>query len=154
LPSFYSKYLGPKLSERVNEALNKPHDEQVALYEELAIARSTACEALRLASPLFDEKIGTKLSLETKALMAQTLNQAMNAVKELVLAASKIEKEQSDKVSVKVINLIVMQIVMAINDVCGVDNMELAEAIARRIDEKVRLPINERLNPSIEIKVE
>ena len=151
MPSYYSKYLGPKLSERVREALNTPHDEQVSLYEELALTRTMACEALKLAQPLFDDKQCKKLNEETKALMVTTLGTAMNNVKDLVLAASRIEKDASDKVSIKVINLIVRQIIMAINDVCGTERMELAEAIAHAIDQRVRLPLNDRVSPEVKI---
>ena len=153
LPSFYSKYLGPKLSERVAELLTRPHSEQVSLYEELAVARATACEALKLSQPLFDEEQSSQLKSETKALMMQTLAQAMSSVKDLVVAAAKIEKDSDTTVSIKVMNLVVQQIVIAINDVCGTDNLALAEAIAKAIDERVRLPLNERMNPTIQLRI-
>jgi signal peptidase II len=66
--------------------MTKTHAEQVSLYEELAVARATACEALALAQPLFDEKLSKDLNPETRALMVTTLNSAMSNVKELVLA--------------------------------------------------------------------
>lgn len=153
LPSFYSKYLGPKLSERVKELLDSPHEEQVSLYQELAVARASACEALKLAQPLFDEKQAEKLSPETKSLIVATLGQAMTNVKDIVLAASRLEKEAGDKVSMKVVNLIVMQIVLAINDVCGTENLEIAAAIGKAIDERVRLPLNDKLNPIIRVRI-
>lgn len=153
LPNFYSKYLGPKLSERVRQLLDVPHDEQVSLYQELAVARASACEALQLAQPLFDEKLSKKLDLETKSLIISTLGAAMSNVKDLVLAASRLEKEAGDKVSMKVINLIVMQIVLAINDVCGTKHLELAEAIGKAIDDRVRLPLNDKLNPVIKVQI-
>lgn len=151
MSAFYSKHLGPKLSERVRELLDAPHDVQVSLYEELAVARASACEALKLAQPLFDEKM--ELSTETKSLIISTLGSAMANVKDLVLAASKLEKEAGDKISVKVINLVVMQIVLAINDVCGTENLALAEAIGKAIDERVRLPMNDKLNPTIRVQI-
>ena len=150
LPGFYSKYLGPKLSQRVKELLDTPHDEQVSLYQELAIARANACEALKLSTPLFD---GTKLDDSTKALIISTLGEAMKNVKDLVLAASRLEKDAEDKVSMKVVNLIVMQIIIAINEVCGTEHIIIAEAIAKAIDNKVRLPLNNKLNPTIEIEL-
>lgn len=153
LAGFYSKYLGPKLSERVAELMAKTHDEQVSLYEELAVARATACEAMALAQPLFDPEKSSELKPETRALMVQTLNQAMNNVKELVLAASRIEKDAEDKVSIKVVNLVVQQIVMTINEVCGTDNVQLCDAIAKAIDERVRLPINDKMNPVIKVNL-
>ena len=153
LAGFYSKYLGPRLSERVADMLVKTHDEQVSLYEELAVARAAACEALALAQPLFDPEKAKELKTETRALMVQTLNQAMNNVKELVLAASRIEKDAEDKVSVKVVNLVVQQIVMTINEVCGTEQLGLAESIAKAIDERVRLPINDKANPVIKVNL-
>lgn len=153
LPIFYSKFLGPKLTKRVNELMNSPHDEQVSLYQELAVARSNACEALILARPLYDETTADTLTPEIKSLMIQTLSQAMSEVKDLVLAASKLEKESGDKVSLKIVNLIVMQIVLAVNDVCGSEHLDIAEAIARAIDERVRLPINDKINPTIKVNL-
>lgn len=153
LPGFYSKYLGPRLSERVAELMGKSHDEQVSLYEELAVARATACEALALAQPLFDAEQSTKLKPETKALMVQTLNQAMNGVKELVLAASRVEKDADDKVSLKVVNLIVQQIIVTINETCGTEQAPLAEAIAKAIDDHVCVPLSDKINPVVRVNV-
>lgn len=153
MPGFYSKYLGPRLSERVAELMGKSHDEQVSLYEELAVARATACEALALAQPLFDAEQSTKLKPETKALMVQTLNQAMNGVKELVLAASRVEKDADDKVSLKVVNLIVQQIIVTINETCGTEQAPLAEAIAKAIDDHVCVPLSDKINPVVRVNV-
>jgi hypothetical protein len=153
LPKFYSKYLGPKLKDKIQELLEAPHDEQIALYEELAIARSNACQALKLAQPLWDEKQSKKLEPETKALILSTVNDAMDHVKDMVLAASRVEKDAADKVSVKVLNLVVMQIVYAINDVCGTENLKIAQAIERAIDERVRLPMNSQLASRLVVTV-
>ena len=153
LPSFYGKVLGPKLRDRVEELLSKPHNEQVQLYEELAISRATAAEALLLSSPLWDEEQAGRLTSETKALMIQTLGQAMDNVKNLVIAASRLEKEAEDKVSTKVLNLIVMQICVAVNEVCGTEHMSIAQAINDAIDEKVRLPLNNKIASTIQVRI-
>ena len=150
---FYSKYLGPRLTEMVRQNLNEPHDEQVALYQELAITRSMACEAIKLAQPLFDDDMRSKLDTETTAMIFSTLQNAMSSVKDLVLAAARIEKDSKDKVSLKVINLIVAQIINAVNQECGTENEELADAIGKRINDKVRLPMNDKINPVIEIEM-
>ena len=152
LPGYYSKHLGPKLAELIKEHLDKPHDEQVALYEELAIARATACQALQLASPLFEDS-GKTLEPELKSLMMSTLNEAMKSVKDLVLAAGKLEKDSKDSVSIKTLNLVVMQIITAVHDVCGTENLGIAEMIADRINERVRLPLNDKLNPHITVQI-
>jgi len=149
----YSKYLGPILTERVREAVNEPHDEQVSLYQELAITRSVACEALKLARPMFDPDLRKQIDDETAAMCMTTLNSAMASVKDLVLAAARIEKDSKDKVSIKVINLIVAQIITAVQDECGEEHESLAESIAQAIDKKVRLPMNDKANQVIEIDV-
>jgi len=151
LPGFYSKYLGPKLKDRIEELLAQPHEAQLSLYEELAIARTSACEAIKLTAPLWDERQSKELTTEVKALMITTLGQAMTNVKELVLSAAKIEAAHKDKVSIKVINLIVYQIAMAVNEVCGTEHQSIAEAIVEAIDEKVRLPLNDKLAPNIKV---
>ena len=71
----YSEALGPELSRRVSDFLLRAHDSQVNLYEEVAIARSAAMEALRLSQPLYDSR-AAKLSEETKALMIATVGSA------------------------------------------------------------------------------
>jgi hypothetical protein len=133
--------------------MSRSHDDQVSLYEELAVARATACEALALAQPLFDPETSAKLNAETKALMVQTLSQAMASVKELVLAASRVEKDADDKVSLKVVNLIVQQIVVTISEVCGTEQLPLAEAIAKAIDERVRVPLSDKINPVVKVNI-
>lgn len=51
LPYRYSKHLGPKLREAVDEFLAQPHHDQISLYEELAMLRLAATQAIRLAEP-------------------------------------------------------------------------------------------------------
>ena len=153
LPSFYSKYLGPKLKTRIEELMARPHTEQITLFEELAISRSAACEALKLSQPLFDGRAET-LSPELKSLMVQTLGQAMDNVKVMVLAASKLEKDAGDTISIRVLNLVVMQIVSAVNEVCGTEHLDIAQAIADAIDSNVRLPLNNALASVITVEID
>lgn len=151
MPAFYSKFLGPTLGARVHEILQQSHDEQMSLYEEVAMTRIAAQEAIKLSAPLFDEETAAKLSVETKALMAETLRSAMDGVKEMVVAASKIENAAHDRVSLKVVNLIVYQIVCAVHEACGDEHVDLAQAIAKLIDERVRLPMNDKVDPTIHV---
>ena len=45
----YSQHLGPTLKKRLEEMLDASHDDQVQLYEELALSRIMAQEAVALA---------------------------------------------------------------------------------------------------------
>lgn len=135
----------------MHEILQQSHDEQLSLYEEIAMTRIAAQEAIKLSAPLFNEETAAKLPSETKALMVETLSSAMDNVKEMVVAASKVENAAHDRVSLKVVNLIVYQIVCAVHEACGDEHMALAEAIAKLIDERVRLPMNDQVDPTIHV---
>ena len=160
MSSAYLQCVGPTLKEKLTELLNKPHDEQVALYEELAVARAAAAQALKLASPIFEPKKSLTPEVATlaedpqfKALALSTLKDAMTTVKDLVVAASKIEKDAEDKVSVKVINLFVIQILRAIESVLGADHDDLLRKIQKAIDEQVRMPLNDKQDAVINIEI-
>ena len=154
LSDFYSECLGPVLSDKVRELLDNPHDEQISLYNELQIARALYGESLKLVQPLFEPRNGQeRLTTEIKALILQTVEDASKEVKDLCLAQSKIEKESSDKVSMRVVEIIIFRIMAAINDICGVDNMAIGNEIKRAIDERIRLPLSNKFNPTIQVNL-
>jgi len=154
LSDFYSECLGPVLSDKVRELLDNPHDEQISLYNELQIARALYGESLKLVQPLFEPRNGQeRLTTEIKALILQTVEGASKEVKDLCLAQSKIEKESSDKVSMRVVEIIIFRIMAAINDICGVDNMAIGNEIKRAIDERIRLPLSNKFNPTIQVNL-
>lgn len=155
----YLQHVGPTLKKQLEHFLSKPHDEQVSLYEELAVARATATQALKLASPLFEDQTNATPEMKKllndpafKALALSTLNDAMGRVKDLVVAASKIEKDAEDKVSVKVINLFILQILRAIESVVG-DDRELLMKINDAIDTQVKMPLNDKSDAIINIDI-
>ena len=149
LTRFYTRELGPTLKQKLEELTDKPHHEQLTLYEELAIARVQAMQALKMAEPALE---GKDLKPETRALCFSVLNDAMENVKEMVLAASRIEKEADDKVSIKVLDLFVLQITRAIFRVCGTDNEGLARKIQEEIERTVRLPLHNGTDPNVTIE--
>jgi len=154
LSDFYSECLGPVLSDKVRELLDNHHDEQISLYNELQIARALYGESLKLVQPLFEPRNGQeRLTTEIKALILQTVEGASKEVKDLCLAQSKIEKESSDKVSMRVVEIIIFRIMAAINDICGVDNMAIGNEIKRAIDERIRLPLSNKFNPTIQVNL-
>lgn len=136
-PRFYKRVLSVKLNELLEEILQTPHEEQVQLYEELAMSRVFAGEALQLVSVAMESKEDT-----TKQLAIELSKGALNHVKDMVLAASTIERNASDKVSLRVLNMFVRQIVQAIYKACGT-NIQMAERIVALIDETVKIPQEE-----------
>jgi len=152
LSDFYAECLGPVLSDKVRGLLDSPHDEQVSLFNELAHARANYGESLRLARLLHEEG-NEKLTLEAKALLIQTMTDAAKEVKDLTLAASRIEKEAQDKVSPRVIGIILTRVMMAINDVCGTEHIDIAVAIKQTIDRRIRSPLCQRIDPVIQVNL-
>lgn len=116
-----------------------PPHEQMGLLEEVAVARVSAVTALKLAEPALNGKAGDK----ALALSLECLREAMNHVRDLVVAATKVDALSRGRVSVKVVELIILQVIRAIRDECGGDE-GLAERIEKRVESDVRLPADER----------
>lgn len=140
LPTKYGKYLGDTLKKAVDDFLSEPHHEQVSVYEELAISRLAASQAIKLAQPVLEGRI--ELSAETRALALGCLQDAMNNVRDMVVAAARIEAIATDKVSIRILDTFVTQIIRSIYRVCG-DDDEMAAAIEVEIRKTVRLPSKE-----------
>lgn len=140
--SFYSKQLGPTLAEKLQELTGKPHSEQLQLYEEIALARCAAAEALRTVAPVFEGNPNVTDSM--RSLACGIVQEAMSNVAQLVETASRIEKNAEDKISVNVLNLFVVQITYAIYKILGRENLHLAKRIDAAIQETVRLPNTEK----------
>jgi hypothetical protein len=136
LPKRYAKFLGPTLRKAVEELSKDPHFDQVNLYDEIAISRIAAGNALKLAEPVLMGEVEVKESAKMVAL--DLTKEAMNHVRDMVVAAAKIERDANAKVSLRVVDLIIMQIIKAVHEVCS--DKELADKIAEHINENVRLP--------------
>lgn len=135
LPKHYTKHLGETLRHQIESLANESHQEQVQLYEELAVSRVMLEQALRLAEPVL---IGDDMDDKTKLLAMSMLGDAIAGVKELVLACSKIENDVKERVSIRVLDLFVLQIMRAIYRACPDD--EIAEKIEFELRDSVSLP--------------
>ena len=128
----YTQYLGPTFKAKLEEYIAQPHHKQVSLHNELAVVRIAAEESVKLGG----------LALEggdpkTKDLALQCMIQAMSEVKDMAMAVSKIEKDLSDKVSLQVLDMFILQIMKCIEKEVP---LEAVSAIQHRIDTEVRLP--------------
>jgi hypothetical protein len=130
----YSRHLGKTLKDRVAELLNEQPAQQLALFEELALARTMAGEAVQL----WDAACGPKAQPETKALAGSLMRDALTFVRDMALAASRVENDAKDKVSVGVFDLVIAQVCRAIHRACP--DEDLAKAIEAEINEAVRFP--------------
>lgn len=133
----YAKFLGQTLRDKINELSTDPHFDQVNLYDEIAIARLGAIQALKLAEPAL---LGTHdLKPETIALSLSCLHDAMDRVRDVVVAASKIEKDSDGRVSLRVVDLVIVQIIKTIYKICPDET--LAIELEKTIRDTVRLPV-------------
>lgn len=128
LPKHYTRHLGETLKGRIESLANEAHQEQVQLYEELAVARVIAERAVKLAEPVLTNG---DMDVKMHALALGVLGEALSNVKDLVLAAAKIENDSREKVSVRVLDLFVLQLLRAIYRSCDED-------VATRIEAEVR----------------
>lgn len=131
----YSQWLGKRLKDKVTEFVGKPHDDAVSLYNELALARSVAADAIALYGAALDGNVDAATKMQAGTVM----NAALDSVKDLVLACSKIEKDAEDKVSMKIVYLFMTQITKAIHTALQGDE-RLALLIDAQIEKDVRLP--------------
>lgn len=132
LSKYFLQNFGSTLREKILELSKAPHHEQVSLHEELALTRVAADQAVQLAGIALD-----KGDADTKNLAIQCMIEALGNVKEMALAVSKIERDIEDKVSLKVIDLFIMQIMKCIQSAVDED---VAQHIEQLIHKNVRLP--------------
>lgn len=133
----YGKHLKGTLKKRLHDLVSCSHEEQVQLYEELAVARAVALEAVTLLEPLVEHPEKTDVS--TRALAVSCVREAITVVRDMALAVSRIEKDSEDKVSIHVLDLFVLQILKSIYRACG-DDKDLAERIEAEVEFSVRMP--------------
>jgi len=139
---YYSQNLGPTLAAKIEELANRPHEKQIQLYEEIAVARLAALEAIKLASPVLEGREGVTDTL--RAMTQELLRAALGQVQNLVEAAARIEKMSEDKISLTVVNLIVTQMTRAVYDVLGDEHIDLAKRIDARLQADVHMPAVDR----------
>jgi hypothetical protein len=141
VPMLYSKYLGKTLREKMEGLLCAPSHEQVSLYEELALARTGLIDCIVMYEACNGEK-AAEIDQQTRRLATACMMEAVDRVKELVLAVSNVEKAREDKVSVTVVDLFLSQVIRAIYDCLKTEpnGNEMAIIIEKSIRDNVRLP--------------
>ena len=138
----YSRHLGQTLKAQLTEFLDAPHGVQTQLFEELALARTQAVIALKLYEAGMDSK-----EERTKVLAHSLLKDALNHVRDMCLAVSRIEAAAADKVSIATVDLFIVQVVRAVGRVVKDD--ETTKAIEKEIRDTVRLPTSKEADVPI-----
>src|SRR5262249_16915231 len=103
MPPIYRQYLRKTLSQAVSELYNMPPDEQLQLFEELALMRDAAGQAVRLygiardiADAKPDDMQARRNATDAAAIMSSALMQVVKAVDR----AHSINAQATDKISV------------------------------------------------------
>lgn len=154
IPMFYSKTLGKTLGNYIDEALGQSPSQQMSVLEELALIRHPAYQKVQLYDAVL-----RKLEAETDPKKQEQLRNAVEAVsaamvvdlKEVVKVAetaARIDAMAKDKVSVHSLGHIVNQLTRLLYDVCGDDNLVIAQAFEERARTEIRLPTN-KINGTI-----
>lgn len=134
LPRFYSKFLTKTLSEAVEEQLDLAPTEQLRFFEELALMRDVAGQAVMLYG-------AAKATGKAEHVMpaAMVMKDALSEVVKIGEAAARIEASARDKISVHALHCFVAQIVRIVHDTFGDDPRvhQFEEAIRNSI----RLPV-------------
>lgn len=139
MPSFYGKYLNETLQEAVESQLNLPVEDQLNLFEELALIRRFACDALKVYSKELNKPDAKQIDIVVASKLATA---ALEQVSNFCEKAAKVDSMQRDKYSIHTINSIVAQIVNIIHIVLDIhDQHELAVEIAREIRLQLKIPV-------------
>lgn len=139
MPSFYGKYLNETLQEAVESQLRLPVENQLNLFEELAISRTLAKDALQMYA---EESANPKSTREQILIAGKFLYSALEVVTNFCEKAAKVDSMQRDKYSIHTINSIVAQIVNIIHIVLDIhDQHELAVELAREIRIQLKIPV-------------
>jgi hypothetical protein len=137
---FYSKRLGPKLTAALEEMVSQPLQDQLSLFEELAIVREVAGQALELYS-VAQEKIPATAPnrAEVLASAGMLLQSALENVRTMCKTAAEVNAAGKDKYSIHSLQDVAAQIVRMVTTCFGDRPEQLAEFDAM-LTQQLRLP--------------
>lgn len=136
LPVFYTKHLTRTLKAQVGEMLGLDPDEQVSLYEELALTRHVASQFVLLYGAAVDTG-----KQETIMIAANGMVEALQNVERICSAANKIKEKQKERFSIHDLNYVIEQLVRIMYEVCGTEHDDLARKFKEMVDEHVSVPV-------------
>ena len=139
LPSAYGKHLHGAVKDRIAELLQSSRSEQIELYEELALMRDMAGNAVGLYCQVAESSASAEQLQSAGMLMADALKE----VGSLADKIATIEAKSADTLTVHTLNGAVSQIVNIFFQVCGDEYVDLAKVVEQRIRSEVVLPIAE-----------
>ena len=116
----YENHLTAKLRDLVAEFSSHPAYAQLTLLEELALSRSLAVEAIQIYQNVLENP---KASDNSKALATSYVHVALNHVRDMCLAASKVDSLSKQHISAASLTTFVSQIVSTVRELCEEDGI-------------------------------
>ena len=104
----YSKYLHKDLKAKVKQFLKAPVDEQLSLFNELALTRSLALTHLEIFQRILEDPKTKDGSKQTATLLLQ---ESLDNVRDMCAAAAKIQAMQKANINVAMLGIFVSQLV-------------------------------------------
>jgi hypothetical protein len=126
------------LSDYVEQCLELPPDEQLNLFEELAVMRGTVADSLKLYDLAQQVPGDTDKGRNTRLAASAILRESMADVAKLCESAARVERLAKDKLSVHNLAYVVSQVVRIAYHVFG-DTPEKAREFEAKIREQVRV---------------
>ena len=109
------------------------------MYEELALMRAAAGEAVKLASAALESPVADE---SMRAAAVGIILNAMNQVTLVIERLAKIEANAQDKLSLRSIDAFIVQMTAIMAEVLGEEHEEMAAVITDRIKSEIRVPLD------------
>lgn len=135
IPVFYRKHISESLGKAISEQIGLDPDEQVQLYEELALIRHVASNFVKLYGAAVETG-----DQNTICMAGAGMVEALNNVEAICSAAAKIQQKQRDRFSIHDLKYVVNKLTRMLYDVCGDEHQDIAERFKLMVDEKLALP--------------
>jgi hypothetical protein len=142
MPAAYAAHLRPALAERLQDFLgSKRREEQLEIFEEIALARTMLTEALDIAKVIHGQ--GAEMELAAQ----RHVRDMMDTVADLCVRMARIGKDLADTVNVGALGMFVEEITRMMYARLG-DQSDVARALADDL-RQLRLPASGAQDPRV-----
>lgn len=146
MPGWYRDALGPTIAEALDKLTCGSASEQLQLFEELALMRHAAQDAVKLYAAAQRVTGDNALSVRTEA--AAIMQAQLREVAKICESAARVDAMAKDKFSIHAVQLLINQMVRICAQVFK-DHEDLVKTFERRIREEVKLPTSDAVGTSI-----
>lgn len=138
MPGFYSKHVGPKLRDKLEELAKQPDSERYSLTGETDAVRLTAIQAMKVFDKVCVDgaldKDG-KPNLDARATATMAMRDSMEAVADMLAKATKIDMLRADKIPIGNAKWLAERVMRMIHDLVEPKDKKLAKKLLKHIEE-------------------